>query len=220
MERLLSNTLVKSKTNQSYQSLAAIQSAASSSQLVDILITNVWPSLITNLSAAPLPATDLPLNGVPPLDDVIRRIKPRYQFAAGGGRPPQFWEREPYVWDDEEGRVARFVSLGAFGGETHAGKKPRVRFCSPSASKSKPVFLIKWFYAFSLTPSAVSTVRPTNATKNPFLELAPRPPKRSHINEEGENFIFGNVRQPIKRSRVGMLDMTYLYMNKDLNSQR
>lgn len=38
-----------------------------------------------------------------------------------------FWEREPFVWDDEEGRVSRFVSLGAFGGEPTAGKKQRVR---------------------------------------------------------------------------------------------
>jgi hypothetical protein len=37
-----------------------------------------------------------------------------------------FWEREPFVWDDEDGRVSRFVSLGAFGGEPTAGKKQRV----------------------------------------------------------------------------------------------
>jgi len=28
-----------------------------------------------------------------------------------------FWEREPFVWDDEQGRVSRFISLGAFGGD-------------------------------------------------------------------------------------------------------
>jgi hypothetical protein len=37
-----------------------------------------------------------------------------------------FWEREPFVWDEEEARVSRFVSLGAFGGEPTAGKKQRV----------------------------------------------------------------------------------------------
>lgn len=43
-----------------------------------------------------------------------------------------FWEREPFVWDDEGGRVSRFVSLGAFGGEAPtSGKKQRVRsICS------------------------------------------------------------------------------------------
>jgi hypothetical protein len=40
-----------------------------------------------------------------------------------------FWEREPFVWDGEEGRVSRFVSLGSFGGEPTTGKKQRV---SPS----------------------------------------------------------------------------------------
>jgi hypothetical protein len=40
-----------------------------------------------------------------------------------------FWEREPFVWDGEESRVSRFVSLGAFGGEPTTGKKQRV---SPS----------------------------------------------------------------------------------------
>lgn len=46
--------------------------------------------------------------------------------------------------------------------------------------------------------------RPTNATKNPFLEAAPRAHKRPLDNMDGgENFIFGNVQQPVKRSRVG-----------------
>lgn len=30
------------------------------------------------------------------------------------------------MWDDEAGRVSRFVSLGAFGAEATGGKKPRV----------------------------------------------------------------------------------------------
>lgn len=58
---------------------------------------------------------------------MIRKVKPRYHFSALGGRPPQFWEREPFLWDDEAGRVSRFVSLGAFGAEATGGKKPRVR---------------------------------------------------------------------------------------------
>jgi hypothetical protein len=47
-------------------------------------------------------------------------------------------------------------------------------------------------------------VRPPNATKNPFLESALRAHKRPLDNVDGaENFIFGNVQQPVKRSRVG-----------------
>ena len=124
MERLLSNTLTRSTAKQSYKSLAAIQSTTTSSQLVDILISNVWPSLITQFSSVPLPASELGSTSV--LDDVIRYIKPRYHFTACGGRPPKFWEREPFVWDDEQGRISRFISLGAFGGESVDGKKQRV----------------------------------------------------------------------------------------------
>lgn len=114
-------------SQKSYTSLASIQASAAPSQLIDILLTNVWPLSITQLSAAPLPDPELSALGAAPLSDVIRKTKPRYHFAAAGGSPPKFWEREPYVWDDEQGRVARFVSLGAFGGEPTAGKKQRVR---------------------------------------------------------------------------------------------
>ncbi|KAJ6490622.1 hypothetical protein C8R47DRAFT_453420 [Mycena vitilis] len=190
MERLLSNTLTTSTSKQNYKSLADIQSTASSSQLIDILITNAWPAAITNHSSAPLPAPELASIGVPPLDDAIRRTKPRYHFAAAGGQPPMFWEREPFVWSDEQDRVSRFVSLGAFGGEPPAGKKQR------------------WFYAFSIapnSPTAAPVPRPANATKNPFTEASfARPMKRPfESTAEGENFIFGNVRQPQKRTRVG-----------------
>jgi hypothetical protein len=127
MERLLSNTLTTSTSKQSYKSLADIQSTASSSQLIDILITNAWPASVTNFSSVPLPVAELASIGAPPLDDTIRRTKPRYHFAAGGGQPPMFWEREPFMWGDEKDRVSRFVSLGAFGGEPTPGKKQRVR---------------------------------------------------------------------------------------------
>ncbi|KAJ7256490.1 hypothetical protein B0H12DRAFT_1112326 [Mycena haematopus] len=191
MERLLSNTLTTSTSKQNYKSLADIQSSASSSQLIDILMTNAWPAAITHLSSAPLPAPELASIGAPPLNDTILRTKPRYHFAAAGGHPPMFWEREPFVWKDED-RVSRFVSLGAFGGEPTQGKKQR------------------WFYAFSIapnSPTAAPTSRPANATQNPFTETSfARTMKRpfESATESGENFIFGNdVRRPQKRTRVG-----------------
>ncbi|KAF7337976.1 Nuclear protein [Mycena venus] len=179
MERLLSNTLTTSTSKQNYKSLADIQATASSSQLIDILITNAWPAAITHFSSAPPPCV---------------RPRPRYHFAAAGGQPPMFWEREPFVWSDEGDRVSRFVSLGAFGGEPTPGKKQR------------------WFYAFSIapnSPTAAPVARPANATKNPFTEASAssfaRPMKRpfESTTDSGENFIFGNnVRQPQKRTRV------------------
>ncbi|KAG6851286.1 hypothetical protein H0H93_011722 [Arthromyces matolae] len=185
LERLLSNSLSKTASaRQNFKSLAAIQSSMSSSQLVDIFLTNVWPSAITQLTTSP-PGPSIS-SSVAELDEVVRQIKPRYHFASGRGSPPQFWEREPYVWDDEEGRVSRFISLGAFGGEGREGKKPR------------------WFYAFSITPKMGQVPRPTNVTHNPFTQITSRPEKRSHEKVEDTNFIFGNVRPPAKRTRLGL----------------
>jgi len=45
----------------------------------------------------------------------------------GGGTAPIFWEREPFIWEDDDRRVTRFVSLGAFGGTLPIDKKQRVR---------------------------------------------------------------------------------------------
>ena len=46
--------------------------------------------------------------------------------------------------------------------------------------------------------------RPPNATKNPFVEAAPRLFKRTlDVEGTGENYIFGNVQQPAKRIRIG-----------------
>ncbi|KAG6898272.1 hypothetical protein C0992_000717 [Termitomyces sp. T32_za158] len=176
LERLLSNSFAETSKVQSYESLAAIKSSASSSQLIDIFMTNVWPSAVKQLSGVALPLPELMFPGVSELDEVIRRIKPRYHFAASGGVPPQFWEREPFVWDDAEGRVSRFISLGAFGGAASPGKKPR------------------WFYAFSIAPNPGQGPRPANASKNPFTEGVYRPAKRPHQSTEGENFIFGNCK--------------------------
>ncbi|KAF7295541.1 Nuclear protein [Mycena indigotica] len=190
VERLLSNTLATSSSSSkhNYKSLADIQANASSSQFIDILLTNAWPAAVVNHSAATLPAPELSQIGAPPLDDAIRKVKPRYHFAASGGKPSMFWEREPFVWDNESGRVSRFVSLGAFGGETTAGKKQR------------------WFYAFSIAPNSATApppARPANTTKNPFTDSVVRVPKRPfESTAEGENFIFGNVPHPQKRTRI------------------
>ncbi|KAI0347739.1 hypothetical protein BDW22DRAFT_13687 [Trametopsis cervina] len=134
VEKLLANTMTKSapttdSKNKSYGSLAAIKAASSSSQLVDILLTNTFPTHVTAFSSAALPTPIFPppsLEGEP-VSDIVKRIKPRYHFVAGGGSqtPPQFWERQPFVWNDEEGRVTRFLSLGVFGGPPPSGKKPR-----------------------------------------------------------------------------------------------
>ena len=136
IDRLLSNTLSSSSSQQTqnkkgtYTSLASIQASSSSSQLIDILLTNVWPSCIAQFIQSPLTDPQITNSnlGAPPLDEIVRKTKPRYHFAAGVGKvqPSIFWERDPYVWEDEKSRVSRFVSLGAFGGDSVPGKKQRV----------------------------------------------------------------------------------------------
>ncbi|TFY76541.1 hypothetical protein EWM64_g7470 [Hericium alpestre] len=121
VSKLLSNTVAKPGSAGS--SLASIMSNASASSLVDIIISHTWPSSVTAFSSVPLPSPDLARAGAPPVDDVIRKIKPRYIFSSAGGA---FWEREPFVWGDEEGRISRFIGLGAFGAEpSPGGKKQR-----------------------------------------------------------------------------------------------
>ena len=99
-------------------SLSSILASASASPHTDILLTHAWPGAIASFSAVPLPS---PPDGAPPVADVVATTRPRYVFTGAGasaGAPPRFWEREPFAWDAEggEGRVTRFVALGAFGG--------------------------------------------------------------------------------------------------------
>jgi hypothetical protein len=126
LANLSSNTSMSSKAN-SYTSLSAITSNAAASTSVDILLSTAWPTAITQTTAAPPSAT-----GAGPLDVIVRATKPRYHFVPGVGKPRAFWEREPYVWEDDNGRASRFIALGAFGGEQGQGKKQRVTIVLPT----------------------------------------------------------------------------------------
>ena len=135
MEKLFSNSMTQTPTSAtrdaSFGSLATIKASTSHNQLVDILLSNTFPSNITALSSAPCPTSAFPSEGSEPVAELSRRVKPRYHFVVGKGGLafPMFWEREPFTWPDECDRISRFVSLGAFGGEQNstAGKKQRVR---------------------------------------------------------------------------------------------
>ncbi|KAI0302241.1 CwfJ C-terminus 2-domain-containing protein-like protein [Russula brevipes] len=182
LSKLLSNTI--SPRIPGASSLSSIASSFASSPLIDVLVAHDWPSVITNFSTTPLPSAELSNIGSPPINDVIEKTKPKYIFCSGGGKPPSFWEREPFTWADETDRVSRFIGLGAFGGEKVDGKKQR------------------WFYAFVITPQAHTTTapqRPANATTNPFTDI-PRVDKRPFDAAEGENFRWGSVQRPWKRN--------------------
>jgi hypothetical protein len=178
---------VKSATtfnSKDYTSLTAIATNASSSQFVDILVSNSWPASIATFSSVAMPDPNLPTNsGAQPVDEIVRKLRPKYHFTASS----HFWEREPFVWDGDGARVTRFVSMGPFGGEPQTGKKQR------------------WFYALSISPKTAQP-RPQNATKNPFTEAVPAHQLKRPVEsmESGQNFIFGDVRQPAKRTRTGI----------------
>ena len=219
IEKLNSSSMTKLTSEpQNFSSLAAIRAAASSTSLVDVMISNVWPEPITQFSEVVLPLPELASIGIQPAGDIVRSTKPRYFLAGGGGKPPVFWEREPFVWDDEEGRVSRFISLGAFGGEQPTtGKKQRVPHF-PLCNYPLPYSVIfQWFYAFSISPnSSAPPSRPNNATKNPFTELVQRLQKRPLDMNEGENFRWGNQKVPAKRTRTGIALVSRLFCASDM----
>lgn len=98
---------------------------------IDILLTHALPQLLTVNSKVPPKDYNAPAWGCPPITEVLRASQPRYHFA--GGAVPEFWEREPWIWDppalptkdakSDYPSITRFVNLGEFGNES----KERVR---------------------------------------------------------------------------------------------
>ncbi|KAG9021845.1 hypothetical protein FRB95_001263 [Tulasnella sp. JGI-2019a] len=165
-------------------------STSKSENHVDILLTHEWPIGITQHCTTTLPSVDAAGWGAPPLQAAVTKLKPRYHFASGGGNPPLFWERQPFVWEEDNGnrRIARFVSLGAFGApEPEPGQKKE-----------------RWFYAFSIVPEGapgVSQPRPPNATASPFSSHATQ--KRAFEAGPDENYLWGNQAKKPRRDEGG-----------------
>ncbi|KAH9966399.1 CwfJ C-terminus 1-domain-containing protein-like protein [Russula dissimulans] len=182
VSKLLSNVISPRAVRTS--SLSSIMDSIASSPLVDVLVSHDWPSVITSFSSVPLPSAEISNIGSPPIDDIIMKTKPRYIFCSGGGKPPNFWEREPFMWVDETDRVCRFIGLGAFGGEGSEGRKQR------------------WFYAFAILPQVQMTATSSqlaNTTSNPFTDIT-RTNKRPMDRAEGETSRWESVPRPLKRN--------------------
>ncbi|KAL8498124.1 hypothetical protein ACS0TY_021451 [Phlomoides rotata] len=117
--------------------------------IVDIFLTNEWPSGVTNRAAAsgvPSGISD-PSVGDSTISEIVAEIKPRYHIAGTGG---VYYDREPYANIDVS-HVTRFIALASVG------------------NKEKQKFI----HALSPTPaSKMSTVelctKPPNTTLSPY----------------------------------------------------
>ncbi|WWC60538.1 uncharacterized protein I303_103112 [Kwoniella dejecticola CBS 10117] len=161
-------------------------------QGVDLLLFSSPPPHLSTLSPS-YPTSGVSLaTPAPPLEEVVRRAKPRYLLWGDG---EGFWEREPWGWvgaNGKEERWTRAVKLGALGGEAPAGGKKA-----------------RWFYAFTLPPQSATSplpTKPTNTTPNPFGMPAMPASSTSGSKKRGaledQNYIFGG-QQPKKGRTEG-----------------
>ncbi|KAH8117058.1 CwfJ C-terminus 2-domain-containing protein-like protein [Phellopilus nigrolimitatus] len=174
VEKLLSNvtTASSSTSSNTKSSLAALTNSPVSSHLVDILISQAWPASVTRFSNS-APSAFEANHAVPAIDDIMTQAKPKYHFSTGAGSPPQFWEREPFSWADEDGRVTRFWFYA---------------FSIAPSSSAAPA---------QIKP-ANSTANPFTSANFSGSSSAKRPVDMAEV----ENFIFGAIQQPAaKRPR-------------------
>ncbi|WVR05612.1 hypothetical protein IAU60_002634 [Kwoniella sp. DSM 27419] len=177
---------VKAEESESFASAKSVASALPSAfQGVDLLLFSSPPPHLSALSPSYATSGVSLETAAPPLEEVVRRAKPRYLLWGEG---EGFWEREPWGWagpNGKEERWTRAVKLGALGGEAPAGgKKPR------------------WFYAFTLPPQTATSaipVRPANSTPNPLaMPVAVNGKKRGPLGDQED--AFGG--QAVKKGRT------------------
>ncbi|CAA3005513.1 zinc finger CCCH domain-containing 64 [Olea europaea subsp. europaea] len=128
----------------------SLRALAEEPGLVDIFLTNEWPSGITNrATASDVPSVILDSSGGDStVSELVAEIKPRYHIAGTMG---VFYAREPYINVDAV-HVTRFFGL------------------APVGNKDKQKFM----HAISPTPaSTMSTselcTKPQNATLSPYI---------------------------------------------------
>ncbi|WVF70938.1 hypothetical protein IAT40_005733 [Kwoniella sp. CBS 6097] len=190
---ILSHPLLSGVQAQPSGSLASAKTSAaalpSAFQGVDLLLFSSPPPHLSTLSPSYASSGIALAKAAPPLEEVVRRARPRYLLWGDG---EGFWEREPWGWagpNGKEERWTRAVKLGALGGEAPAGGKKA-----------------RWFYAFGLPPQTATTplpTRPANTTPNPFMMPsssgnAMAGKKRGPLDEQ--NHIFGE--QAVKKGRT------------------
>ncbi|WWC96714.1 hypothetical protein V866_003586 [Kwoniella sp. B9012] len=191
---ILSHPILTGATANPSESLASAKQEASALpsafQGVDLLLFSSPPPHLSTLSPSYTSSGVSLAQSAPPLEEVVRRAKPRYLLWGDG---EGFWEREPWGWTGPTGKEERWtraVKLGALGGEAPTGGKKA-----------------RWFYAFTLPPQTATSplpAKPANATPNPYV--MPSTPSSSSTSSrkrgplEDQNYIFGG--QQAKKGRT------------------
>ncbi|OCF75228.1 nuclear protein [Kwoniella mangroviensis CBS 8886] len=191
---ILSHPILTGATANPSESLASAKQEASALpsafQGVDLLLLSSPSPHLSTLSPSYASSGVSLAQSAPPLEEVVRRAKPRYLLWGDG---EGFWEREPWGWTGPTGKEERWtraVKLGALGGEAPTGGKKA-----------------RWFYAFTLPPQTATSplpAKPANATPNPYV--MPSTPSSSSTSSrkrgplEDQNYIFGG--QQAKKGRT------------------
>ncbi|CAI0387273.1 unnamed protein product [Linum tenue] len=127
----------------------ALRALAEESGVVDLFLTNEWPSgVTTRASLADVPAEASDSSGCDPaISELVAEIKPRYHIA---GTKDIFYAREPYSNTDAV-HVTRFLGLASVG----------------NPKKQKFIHAISPTPACTMSTSEIS-VKPSNATLSPY----------------------------------------------------
>ncbi|OWM83147.1 zinc finger CCCH domain-containing protein 64 isoform X1 [Punica granatum] len=167
----------------------ALRALAEEPGIVDILLTNEWPSGITNRATI----DDMP-SGIsdssgsdPTVAELVAEIKPRYHIAGTKGI---FYAREPYVNVDAV-HVTRFLGLASVGNK----------------DKQKFLHAISPTPASSMSSSEIS-VKPSNTTLSPYTYVgqttdAKEPGKRDSDSISDSQYWRYDVSQKRHKSGAG-----------------
>lgn len=136
----------------------ALRALADESEIVDLFLTNEWPSGITNRTTSDVPQGITESLGTDDtISEVVVEIKPRYHIAGTKGI---FYAREPYINVDAV-HVTRFLGLASVG------------------NKDKQKFI----HGISPIPASTMTgpeicAKPPNTTLSPFTVEQPNDPAK------------------------------------------
>lgn len=162
----------------------ALRALAEEPGIIDLFLTNEWPSGVTNMAAA----DDIPprisdsIGGDTTVAELVAEIKPRYHIA---GSKAVFYAREPYSNVDAV-HVTRFFGL------------------APVGNRDKQKFL----HAISPTPASTMSAaeistKPPNTTLSPYT-VVDNTPSRETNKRSGDSTLEEQYwRYDVKKQRQG-----------------